>query len=219
MADRMLFIGWGTPVRGREERGLEVFNEALGLLGRMEQDGRIEGFDVARAVEDRDKHTRLAISRGVTHRLPRREVTISASPDHLVVDRQPALEHDDGLWGGAPACRARVTARSACRARLTIPRIGSPDTGAPSGIAATITRPRCSTTRYAGTSSRQDGRVPRRALWLLASFMHAGPAGSTIAPSRRRWDGSGAGTRRKPARRSRFARAPVAAARFVTDRS
>jgi hypothetical protein len=47
MADRMLFIGWGAPVRGMEERGLEVFNEAMGLLGRMQQDGRIEGFDVA----------------------------------------------------------------------------------------------------------------------------------------------------------------------------
>jgi hypothetical protein len=47
MADRVLFIGWGNPVPGREERGLEVFNEALGLLGRMQQDGRIEGFDVA----------------------------------------------------------------------------------------------------------------------------------------------------------------------------
>jgi hypothetical protein len=46
MADRMLFIGWGAPVRGAEERGLEVFNEALGLLGRMQQDGRIEGFSV-----------------------------------------------------------------------------------------------------------------------------------------------------------------------------
>lgn len=46
MADRALFIGWGSPVRGAEERGLEVFNEALGLLGRMQQDGRIEGFDV-----------------------------------------------------------------------------------------------------------------------------------------------------------------------------
>ncbi len=46
MADRVLFIGWGTPVRGSEERGLEVFNEAMGLYGRMQQDGRIEGFDV-----------------------------------------------------------------------------------------------------------------------------------------------------------------------------
>ncbi len=46
MADRMLFIGWGTPVRGREEHGLEVFNEAIGLYGRMQQEGRIEKFDV-----------------------------------------------------------------------------------------------------------------------------------------------------------------------------
>lgn len=47
MADRMLFIGWREPVRGTEERGIEVFNEALGLLGRMQQDGKIEKFDVA----------------------------------------------------------------------------------------------------------------------------------------------------------------------------
>jgi hypothetical protein len=46
MADRLLFIGWGTPVRGREEHGLEVFNEAVGLYGRMQQEGRIEKFDV-----------------------------------------------------------------------------------------------------------------------------------------------------------------------------
>jgi hypothetical protein len=46
MADRVLFIGWGASVRGAEERGLEVFNEALGILGRMQQDGRIESFDV-----------------------------------------------------------------------------------------------------------------------------------------------------------------------------
>jgi hypothetical protein len=46
MADRVLSIAWGAPVRGAEERGLEVFNEALGLLGRMQQDGRIESFDV-----------------------------------------------------------------------------------------------------------------------------------------------------------------------------
>jgi hypothetical protein len=47
MADRLLFVSWGAGVRGREERGLEVFNEALGMLGRMQQDGRIESFDVA----------------------------------------------------------------------------------------------------------------------------------------------------------------------------
>jgi len=46
MSDRMLFIGWGAPVTGREERGLEVFNETVGLYGRFQQEGRIERFDV-----------------------------------------------------------------------------------------------------------------------------------------------------------------------------
>jgi hypothetical protein len=46
MADRVLVISWGEPVEGREERGLEVFNEALGLCGRLQQDGKIESFDV-----------------------------------------------------------------------------------------------------------------------------------------------------------------------------
>jgi hypothetical protein len=46
MADRVLHLAWDRPVPGREERGLEVFNEALGLYGRMQQDGRIESFDV-----------------------------------------------------------------------------------------------------------------------------------------------------------------------------
>jgi hypothetical protein len=47
MADRVLFISWGASVRGRETRGLEVFNDTMGMYGRMQQDGRIESFDVA----------------------------------------------------------------------------------------------------------------------------------------------------------------------------
>ena len=47
MADSVLMITWGEPVHGREERGLDVFNESMGLYGRFQQDGRIEGFDVA----------------------------------------------------------------------------------------------------------------------------------------------------------------------------
>ena len=46
MADRVLFISWGANIPGREERGLEVFNDAMGLYGRMQQEGRIESFDV-----------------------------------------------------------------------------------------------------------------------------------------------------------------------------
>ena len=46
MADRLLFLSWGSPVRGMEERSVEVFNEALGYYGRLQQDGRIEAFEV-----------------------------------------------------------------------------------------------------------------------------------------------------------------------------
>jgi hypothetical protein len=43
----MLMITWGESIAGREERGLEVFNEAIGLQGRRQQEGSTEGFDVA----------------------------------------------------------------------------------------------------------------------------------------------------------------------------
>ena len=49
MADRALFIGFGEPVRGREERAVEVFGEFVDMCGRMQSDGRIEGMDVALA--------------------------------------------------------------------------------------------------------------------------------------------------------------------------
>jgi len=47
MADAGLFIGWGAPVRGREKKGLDVFNEAVQWYGQAQQDGRIESFEVA----------------------------------------------------------------------------------------------------------------------------------------------------------------------------
>jgi hypothetical protein len=47
MADAGLFIGWGGPVRGREAKGLEVFNETLAYFGGLQQDGTIESFEPA----------------------------------------------------------------------------------------------------------------------------------------------------------------------------
>jgi hypothetical protein len=46
MADRVLFISWAAVVPGREEHSLEVFNDTVGLYGRLQQEGRIESFDV-----------------------------------------------------------------------------------------------------------------------------------------------------------------------------
>ena len=46
MAQAGLFIGWGAPVPGREAKGLEVFNDGVEYWGRLQQEGRIESFDV-----------------------------------------------------------------------------------------------------------------------------------------------------------------------------
>jgi hypothetical protein len=46
MATAGMFIGWSTPVRGREEVGLEVFNEALAFESQLQDEGAIESFEV-----------------------------------------------------------------------------------------------------------------------------------------------------------------------------
>jgi hypothetical protein len=46
MAEAALFVGWGAPVRGREAKGLEVFNESVEYWGRLQQENRIESFEV-----------------------------------------------------------------------------------------------------------------------------------------------------------------------------
>jgi len=46
MADAGLFIGFGQPVRGREGRAVESFNETIQYLGELQGDGRIEDFEI-----------------------------------------------------------------------------------------------------------------------------------------------------------------------------
>jgi hypothetical protein len=46
MADRVLVISWGQPVRGREQHGLEVLGQATAFYAEMEEAGRIEAFEV-----------------------------------------------------------------------------------------------------------------------------------------------------------------------------
>jgi hypothetical protein len=45
MAMGALFIGWGEAVRGREQKSLEVFQEALEYWGRLQQQGEITSFE------------------------------------------------------------------------------------------------------------------------------------------------------------------------------
>ncbi|MCW3049756.1 MAG: hypothetical protein JWO74_4040 [Solirubrobacterales bacterium] len=46
MAEAGLFIGWGAPIAGREAKGLEVLDESVQYWGRLQQEGRIESFEV-----------------------------------------------------------------------------------------------------------------------------------------------------------------------------
>jgi hypothetical protein len=46
MAGEALFIGWGGVVHGREKQALQVFQESMEYYGRLQQEGRIDGFDV-----------------------------------------------------------------------------------------------------------------------------------------------------------------------------
>jgi hypothetical protein len=46
MAEAGLFVGWGQGVRGREAKGLEVFNEAVEFYTGQQSSGAIESFEV-----------------------------------------------------------------------------------------------------------------------------------------------------------------------------
>jgi hypothetical protein len=45
MAGDALFLGWGPPVRGRELKALDVFQETLGYYDSLQKDGRIDSFE------------------------------------------------------------------------------------------------------------------------------------------------------------------------------
>jgi hypothetical protein len=45
MATGALVIGWGPPVRGREQKALQVFNESIEYYTRLQQQGTIESFE------------------------------------------------------------------------------------------------------------------------------------------------------------------------------
>jgi hypothetical protein len=46
MADRILCLSWAQVVRGREAHSLEVFNDAVGYYGALQEGGRIDHVDL-----------------------------------------------------------------------------------------------------------------------------------------------------------------------------
>lgn len=45
MADSGLFIGFGVPVRGREQQAIKVFGEVSEYYSRLQQQGEIDSFE------------------------------------------------------------------------------------------------------------------------------------------------------------------------------
>jgi hypothetical protein len=45
MADRVLFVGWNRPIAGREQQALQLWQKAMEYYGKLQADGRIEGFE------------------------------------------------------------------------------------------------------------------------------------------------------------------------------
>jgi hypothetical protein len=46
MSEAALCTTWGLPVPGREKHALDVYSETLQYWGRLQQEGKIERFDV-----------------------------------------------------------------------------------------------------------------------------------------------------------------------------
>ena len=45
MADMVLFVGFGEPVRGREAKAVEMFGEAMAYYEKLKQQGDIESYE------------------------------------------------------------------------------------------------------------------------------------------------------------------------------
>jgi hypothetical protein len=45
MADTAIFVGFGNPVRGRERKAIQVFDEAMQYYGRLQQEGTVESVE------------------------------------------------------------------------------------------------------------------------------------------------------------------------------
>jgi hypothetical protein len=105
MADRVLFISWGESIPGREAHGLEVFNETIGMYGRMQEEGRIESFDVVLCTPNADIDGYLEI-RGSTEQM----AALRESDEYLkaVMDAQLVVQKVRVAEGYTGAGLARV---------------------------------------------------------------------------------------------------------------
>jgi hypothetical protein len=69
MSEAALCTVWGLPVPGREKHALDVYSEALQYWGRLQQEGKIERFDVVVFAPTGGDLTGLILARGTQAQL------------------------------------------------------------------------------------------------------------------------------------------------------
>jgi hypothetical protein len=91
MAEAGVFVGWSTPVRGREESGLDVFSEALALDAQLQEEGAIEDFEVVLLSPHGGGLAGFILARGSKDQL----VALRAREDFLRINARAAMVVDD----------------------------------------------------------------------------------------------------------------------------
>ena len=71
MANAAIFIGWGEAVRGREQKALQVFGEAIQYYTRLQQQGEIESFEPVQLEPHGGDLRGFLLIRGESERLDR----------------------------------------------------------------------------------------------------------------------------------------------------
>lgn len=105
MAGEALFIGWGAVVHSREKQALGVFQESLEYYGRLQQEGRIEGFDVFLLSPHGGDLQGFAVLRG--DRMALAEIRFSEEFERLIA-RASAIVNAPGVipaYGGEALAR------------------------------------------------------------------------------------------------------------------
>jgi hypothetical protein len=105
MAGDALFIGWGGVVRGREKQSLQVFQESMEYWGKLQQDGRIDSFDVLLLAPHGGDLNGFAVLRGDRQALG--EIRFSDEFERLIA-RASAIIESPGVipaYGGEALAR------------------------------------------------------------------------------------------------------------------
>ena len=96
MAESGLFIGWGQVVRGREKRAVEVFNESVSYWGGLQNEGKIESFEVVLLAPHGGDLAGFALLRGSAEQMAALrgddEFDRRITRADLIVDRQGVLD-------------------------------------------------------------------------------------------------------------------------------